>query len=144
MHLETLVVTVGRPARIGDLTDLAACGLEQHRGGVDVAGLADLRVNQSRTDGIDLDRLLGEEEAGHVEVVDHHVTEDAARGGYVAGWRWIGVAREDSDDLNLADGAGAQTPLQLGEARIKTAIEAYHQGNAALLHHIEAGLDAGR
>ena len=58
--------------------DLAGRRLHQHRGGVDVAGLADRRVDQRRAEGEDLDRLLAEQEARHVEIVDHHVAEEPA------------------------------------------------------------------
>ena len=41
VHLDALVVAVGRAARVRDLRDLAGGGLEQHRRGIDVAGRAD-------------------------------------------------------------------------------------------------------
>ena len=45
--LDALIVSVGRPARVRDLRDTPAAGLERHRGRVDVAGLADGRLDEA-------------------------------------------------------------------------------------------------
>ncbi len=68
-------------------------------GGVDVADLADRRVDQHRADGgVDLDDVAAGDEAGHVEVVDRHVEEHPAGAREVADrWRQA-VAAGDLDE----------------------------------------------
>ena len=103
MHFDALVIAVGGPARVRDLADLARCGLQQNGRRVDVAGLADRRIDQSRADRMDLDRLLAEQEARHVEVVDHHIAEEAARPRDVADRRRRRIARQDRHEFDRAD-----------------------------------------
>ena len=76
--------------------------------------------------GVDDDEVLPDEEAGHVEVMDHHVTEDATRALHVGGWRRRRIATDDGRHLDIADGAGAQAFFQRREVGIETAIEADH------------------
>ena len=84
MDFDALVVAVGGAARVRDLGDPAGRGLEQHGGGVDVAGRADRRVDEAGADRVHLDRLLAEQKASHVKVMDHHVAKQPARPGDVA------------------------------------------------------------
>ena len=105
VRLDPLIVAIGRAARIGDLRDLARGGLHDDDRGVDVAGLPDRLVDQRRPHRADRDRLLAEQEPGHVEIVDHHVAEQAARARDIGDRRRPGIARGDRDDLERADRA---------------------------------------
>ena len=112
VNLDALVVAIGGAARIRDLGDPARSGLHDHRGGVDIAGLADRLVDEGGAEREDLDRLFGQEEARHVEIMDHHVAEEAARALDVIDRRRRGIARDHRDDLDGAGLARAQTLLQ--------------------------------
>ena len=144
MHLDALVVAIGGAARIGDLGDPAGRGLEQHGGGIDVAGLADGRIDQIGADGMDLDRLLAEQEARHVEIVDHHVAIETAGALDIAHRRRAGIARQDGDQLDAAGLAGRDAAVHIGEARIEAAVEADHQLALGRGDDLQAGLDARR
>ena len=76
---------------------------------------------------MDLDRLLAEQEARHVEIVDHHVAKETAGALDIAHRRRGGIARQDGDHLDVADLAGVDAALQVGEARIEAAVEGDHQ-----------------
>jgi hypothetical protein len=92
MHLHALVVAVGGAARIRDLRDASARRLHQHRGGIDVAGFTDRLVHQCRAERKDFDRLLRQQEARHVEIMDHHVAEESARAFHIVERRRPGIA----------------------------------------------------
>ena len=49
-----------------------------------VTGAADLRIDQATRHGVDFHRILPQQPAGHVEIVNHHVAKQAAGGGDVA------------------------------------------------------------
>ena len=106
---------------------------------------ADRGIDEGGADRMHLDRLVAEqEEAGHVEIVDHHVPEQAARGRDVADRRRAGVARQDRDEFHLADLAIGEALAQAREVRVEAAVEADHQRRAGLLDDREAALDARR
>ena len=142
VDLDALVVAVGGAARVGDLRELAALGLQRDDGGVDVAGLADRRVDQARGHGGDFDRLLAQQEARHVEIVDHHVAEQAAGARDVGDRRRPRIARQDGDDLRLAHFARRQALLQRREAGVEAAVEADHQLGLGVGDHLQAGAHA--
>jgi hypothetical protein len=48
-----------------------------------------------------------------------------------------GIAADDGDDLDIADLAGADAPLQFGEVGVEAAVEADHQRRLVLLHHLQ-------
>ena len=103
---------------------------------------ADRRIDQRRAEREDLDRLLGEEEAGHVEVMDHHVAEEPARALDILDRRRTGIARDHADDLDRAGLAGAEAAFERGEVRVEAAVEADHQRLAGFADHLEAAADA--
>ena len=72
-----------RASRVRDLAELSRARAHLHDGRVDIAGLADPPVDEARPHCLDLDRILAHEEARHVEIVDHHVAEEAARAFHV-------------------------------------------------------------
>ncbi len=143
MHFDALVVAIGGAARIGDLGDAARRRAQHADGGIHIPRRADGRIDQRRSRRIDGDRLLAEQEARHVEIVDHHVAEEAAGALDVFDGRRRGVARQDRDDLHRADFSGPDARLQRLEGRVEPAVEADHQRYAARRHAIEGPPDAG-
>src|SRR5277367_7136779 len=142
MRLDALIVAIGGAARIRDLRDLARFGLHDDDGGVDVARLADRLVDQSRTHRADRDRLLAEQEARHVEIVDHHVAKQTARARYIGNWRRAGVPRGARNHLELADQTVGDPSPERCEIMVEPAIEPYHQPGAGRLDDIDALADA--
>ncbi len=77
-YLDALIVTVNCLAAVVDHADRAVFELEGNERGVNVAGLTDARIDQNGTNCIYLSNFAACEEAGHIEVVDHHIVEDTA------------------------------------------------------------------
>src|SRR5699024_6934031 len=101
--LNALVIAVNCLTGVVDDANRAVLKLQGDDGGINVAGLANARVNQDRADCMDLGDLRACQEAGHIEVVDHHVVEDAA-GDLDIGYRGrLRVAGGDLHDVDLAD-----------------------------------------
>ena len=145
-HLEALVVAVGGAAGGVDLAQAALPGADRHRGRVEVAGLADGRIGQHRAGGAQPRGLVAvatENPAEHVEVVDQHVAEDAARALDVFDRRRTGVAAGDDQHLGVADLAGVDAAAHLVEGRVEAALEADHAGDTGGAHLL-AALDRTR
>ena len=142
MHLDALVVAIGGATRVGDDGLLAGRGFEDDADGVEIAGIADLLVDQHRGMGADGNRFLAEQEARHVEVVDGHVAKNAAGAGDVVERRRTRIARRYGDHLDIADGAVVDRLADRGEMRIEAAVEADHQHSIGLLDHGQAFFDA--
>ena len=127
VDLDPLVVPVARAARVGDLGDLAGRGDERDRRRIDVGHPADRLVDEHRTDRGDRRRLLAEQEARHVEVVDRHVAEQPAGARHVLERRRARVARRDRDHLDIADLPGVDAGPGGAEVGVESAVEADHQ-----------------
>ena len=78
MHLDPLVIAIGRTARIADEALLAAGRRQNHADGIEIAQLANLRIDQNRGNCGDRCNLFPQQETRHIEIVDGHVAEDAA------------------------------------------------------------------
>jgi hypothetical protein len=111
-HLDALVVAVGGAARVGDGALAAGGGAQDDVHAVEVAAPADLGVDQNGGGGEHGLHLLAEQPAGHVEVVDRHVAEDAARALDVVVGRRAGVARGQRHHLDRTDPAVVDRGLQ--------------------------------
>src|SRR5579863_2616595 len=142
MRLEPLVIAIGRAPGVGDLHDLAGRRLHDDDGGVNVASLSDLPVDQRRTHGAHRNWLLAENESREVEVMDHHVSEEAARAGDIGKGRRRRIARGDRDDLECADRPLGDPLAQGGEIGVEASIEADHQSSARLSDDVETGAHA--
>ena len=99
-------------------------------------------IDQRRPHGADRDQLLAEHKPGDVEIVDHHVAEEAARPGDIGKGRGPGIARGDRNDFERADRPLGDALAQRGEIGVEAAVEADHQRRAGLSDHFEAGADA--
>ena len=109
---------------------------------VDVADLADRRVDEGGADGgVDLDDVASGDEPGHVEVVDRHVEEHPAGAGEVGDRRRQPVAAGDLDEAQRAErsvGDGAADRLV---GRVEAPVEADLQVRAGLVDGGERGVD---
>ena len=89
-------------AAVVDHADSAVCELEGNERGINVAGLTDARID--RTEPTALPRNFAAcEEAGHIEVMDHHIIEDTAGNLDVGYRRRLRIAGGNLDDVDLAD-----------------------------------------
>ncbi len=85
------------------------------------------------------------EEARHVEIVDHHVAEQAAGASRCSSTGGGPGSREMIVTSSTSPTSpSARRLLQAGEIRVEAAVEADHQRRAGLLDDREAGLDARR
>ena len=90
---------------------------------VDIAGLADGGVDLDIAQGIDLFDLA-EQEARHIEIVDHHVHQQPAGDLDVVDRRRRWVAADDRQRMRLADFAAHDRPFQARVIGVKAPIEA--------------------
>ena len=147
VRLHALVVSVAGAAGVVDAAEDAAFGSHDDHCGVNIVQLHDARVYQDgalRHDGF---RLVGEDEACEVQVVDHHVLEDAAGDAEVFQVRRGGVAGGDDELLQFSDVAAADALAQGGMSGVKAAVEAdldggrvwgeFVEGVAALVGAVE-------
>ena len=124
---------------------LARGGLQDHHHGVEVDELLHhCDVYDPAGLGIDLDRLLAEKEARHVEVMDRHVAEDTARMSDIVARRQARVAAGDDDLTHLANLARVDGPAQLDVAGIETAVEGHHDARVQLLELAHGGIGLGQ
>ena len=123
-RLDPLVVAVHRAKARIDVHERAARHRQHHHRRVGVAVRILLRVEHARGARDDLDRLVGQEPAHHVEVVDHRVVEDAVRHRRdVVGRRDLRIAARQHQHLRPADLAGADRVEQRAMAGIEAPVE---------------------
>ena len=84
---------------------------------------------------------VAQEEAGHVEVMDGHVAEDAAGNLHIVGRGSGGVARDDEQVLQVADLALLELSVRRSEGRVEAAVEAEHNGHGHGAQLVTGGLD---
>jgi hypothetical protein len=110
-----------------------------HDRGIDIARLADRRIDQYARRCEQLDRLFGQQPTRHVEIVNHHVAEHAARAANEFDRRRRRVVARDAQDLGPPDTAGPDLAFEPREIRVEAAVERDHQRHPALLRHRGAG-----
>ena len=77
--LDPLVEAVDRAARVVDDAKPAAFAAQAGDGGVEIACLANCRINEVRPECADFDNLLAHQPAGEIEIMDRAVAEITAR-----------------------------------------------------------------
>ena len=117
-------------------------------GGVDIVQVADRRVNQRAADRGDRRGLLPEHEASEVEVMDHHVPEQATGHAQVGRRRRLRVTAADDHLMDRADGTARGQIVHPAVGRVVAAVEAdldRHAGIAhglpTLFHALQAQID---
>ncbi len=107
---------------------------EHDRDAVEIAGGADRRIDEDRGLGGDGVDLFAEEEAGHVEVMDGHVAENAARAlDVVDAWRRPG-SREMIVTISTLPMSPSLIAVLYGlEVGVEAAVEADHQGGGGFV-----------
>ena len=139
--LDPLVVAVDGTTADVDRGEAAVLVGENDDGGIDITGLPDRGINPNAAEGVDRLDLATGHIAGHVEVVDRHVVEDAARDLDVGDRRRGRITAGDVDDLDITVrtiGNGIGNRLV---GRIEPAIEADVQWNAGSLDRCERPVD---
>ena len=100
-------------------------------------------IDQRRAQREDLDRLLAEQEARHVEIMDHHVAEQPARALRRSRPAAATGSREITLTISIAPASPARSRVsQRGEIRVEAAVEADHQRLAGSADDGEAAPDA--
>jgi hypothetical protein len=139
---DPLVVAVGGAPAVADLAQGAARRPEGGDRGVDIADLADRRVDQAARAREHFDRLLAKQPARHVEVVDHHVAKQASGYFEIRDGRQSRIAARDCDHLDGADAARAHGVVESAKARVEAPVEADQEIDAGALDLAQAGVDA--
>jgi hypothetical protein len=117
VHLDPLVIAIGRAAGVRDLADAPRrCG-QEHRRRIHIACHPDGRIDQRGAHSVQAHELLAHQEARHVEIVDHHVPEQPARPLDIGDRRRRGIAGGDGHKLHRADIARRDAGAQRGEIR---------------------------
>ena len=122
-HLESLIVAVCRATARVDLAELASFGADGNRRAIRVAGFGDRRIDEAGSVGVHGLRVVVENPAENVEVVDQHVLEDAARASDVRDRRRARIAARDDQHFRRADLALDDARLQRRESRVVAALE---------------------
>ena len=142
MHLDPLVIPIGRPPRVGNDRHFPRSRLQHHLDRVAVPRLADGRVHQHRRHRRDFRHFLAQQEPGHVEVMDRHVPENPARPFDIVDRRRAGVAAGDRHHLDGSNAALVDLAPDGGEMRVEAAVEADHQHPLLRADDLQALLDA--
>src|SRR5688572_32437166 len=136
--LDPLVVAEAAATAVRDLADPAAGGRQKHSRSIDVAGRLEARIHEAGAARIYLHRLLAHHPARHVEVVDHHVAEQATRATHVLERRRRRIAARYRQCRERADPARGDLTPDACEAGIVAPVETEMQEDARLLRHGQA------
>ena len=117
---------------------------DDHHRGVEVAGLADGRIDPHPAGGVHLDRLAAGYEAGHVEVMDGHVAEDPARHLDVGDGRRVGVAAGDADQVHVAHITGSHPVAHVAVGGVEAPVESDLHADAGLGGRRDTPVDLGQ
>src|SRR3546814_1630442 len=109
---------------VGDHAQAPGRSGQQGARGVDVAEAADFRIDQAAGGGVDAYRLLAQQPARQVQVVDGEVLEQPAAGRHESGRRRGRVVVDQVQGLEAAGFAGVEALLERTERGIETAVEA--------------------
>ncbi len=82
--LDPLIIAIAAPAARTDHAHPPVRRAQDRLGGVDVIDPRNVRVDQAGSAREDAHRLLSEQPSRHVEIMDYHVLEHAARSGEIA------------------------------------------------------------
>src|SRR5262245_12251494 len=105
-NLNPLIVTIDRPPAVIDDADGPVHITQGYHRRINIAGLANRRINQDATAGEKLLHLPVDQIAGHVKIVDGHIEENAP-GNLDILKRWGGrVPAGNRNQVRLADLSG--------------------------------------
>ncbi len=100
------------------------------------------RVEHAGGARVDLDRLVPQQPAQHIEIVDHGVVENAVRhGGDRVGRRDLGIAAGKDQHFGSADLTGADCVVQRAVSRIEAPVEADAKRHPGLRQNVCARVD---
>src|SRR5690606_39662686 len=133
-HFDALIISIYSLTAVVNSADRAVGERQHHDRGVHVARLTDARIDPHGGARVDFLDLAAHQEADHVEVVDHHVHEDAARHFDVLDGRRRGIAADDVDQMHVAQLTALDRLAHAGVGRVEAPVEAHEELHARLLH----------
>ncbi|EXX90704.1 hypothetical protein BG52_12810 [Paenibacillus darwinianus] len=136
-YLDALVVAVNRLAAVLNDAVRAACEFQHDDRRVHIAVLREYRIDQHAPLRVHLFNLAAGKEAGHIEIVNHHIHEKPAGQLDIVRTRRIRITRRDAHDMRLADRTGLHMLAQPLEVMIEPAVEADLQFNARLADSLD-------
>ena len=119
-----LVIAIASGTAVVDDSRSAIVELQRDDGRIDVASLADFRIDGDRALCIYFLDFCAGEIADHIEIMNRHVEEDTAGNLYVIDGRRFRITGRDLDDLLLADFSGDDSIADSLEVVVKAAVEA--------------------
>ena len=136
--LDPLVVAECGAPRVDDLRDAPAAGPERDGGRIDVARLADRGIDEAAAVRRDLDRLLAEQPARHVEIVNRHVPEQPAGTLHIGDRRRRRVAAHDQHGFDISDLAVVDAAADATERGVVSPVESDREQDARALRGSDA------
>ena len=140
---DPLVVAIDSTTADVDRGEAAVRVGENDDGSIDITGLPDRGINPNAAEGVDRLDLATGHIASHVEIVDRHVVEDAARDLDVGDRRRGRITAGDIDDLDITDRAIGDGIRNRLVGRIEPAIKADVQRHAGSLDRSKRTVDFG-
>ena len=140
---DSLVIAVRGLAAVVDDADRAVLELQGDDRGVDIVILGIAGIGQDCACRGNFRDIAAGQVADHIEVVDHHVSEDTAGNCYIGHGRACGIAGADFDDIGLAQLAGSDYVTDCLVASVEAADETDLELDACLGDLCQSLVDLG-
>ena len=140
---DSLVIAVRGLAAVVDDADRAVLELQGDDRGVDIVILGIAGIGQDCACRGNFRDIAAGQVADHIEVVDHHVSEDTAGNCYIGHGRACGIAGADFDDIGLAQLAGSDYIADCLVASVETADKTDLQLDTSLGNLCQSLVDLG-
>src|SRR5215471_7421525 len=88
---------------VADRADHAVAKLQHHNRGVHITHRTNGRIVHHVRQDKELLHFAADQKTGHIEVMDRHVKEDAARYANIINWWRIGIAADDMEQMWAAN-----------------------------------------
>src|SRR6266700_5860701 len=118
-------------------TDHAVSKVQQDDRHVHVTKRADSGINHGASQSEERVYFATDQKAGHIEVVDGHIAEHAARYLEIVNWRRIGVIAHDMEQVQLTDLPLYHSLSHAAIIGIETPVEADLQFDTSSFHRIQ-------
>src|SRR5512133_1996920 len=117
-YFYALIIAVNRLAAVVDCANGAVGKSEGDHGSIYITSFADTWVDHDSGRDIDLFHFAAAQIASHIEVVDRHIEEHAARNFDIRDRRGSGVATGNSNDVRVTDFAFRNHLTDFTEVRV--------------------------
>src|SRR4051812_17331614 len=134
---DTLVESIYRLARTVDMALFAGRRAQQHHHAVVIRKLLQTGVDQPATHRHHFYRLLAQQPASRIEIVNGHIAKDAARVTKILARSKTRVTARNHDLPNIADFALFDCPFEPHCVRVEAPIERKHHATVKTLDFLD-------